>query len=303
MAAGEIAMKKTVFALAVTGSMAAGGIANVHAQSGQESEPATAVPKSAFYVGAGASYSFVNYGQQWVYNKGISSASANGVPVASGTAAGPVTTSLSNQSNFAPVAQLGYFRHFEGSNWLWGAKFSYSYLGTTSSKLNLVIPQSGSSSNPSLGSFSGNSVTGSYNITINHQTTLMPLVGRSFERSFLYVGAGPSLSQIQTSLQNVVGYATFGGNLTNVSGAPQSFYTGQWTVGAAATAGVTFFLAPTWFLDLNYVFSMPNAQITQITSPFNNPGSNGLAFTGTLIGAYTANLSTHAIGLTINKAF
>jgi hypothetical protein len=296
-------MKKTALAVTVIASIAVGSVTGVHAQSEQASEPAFAVPKSAFFVGVGASYSFVNFGQQWVYNKGISNVTLNGAPVASGTAAGPVTTSLSNQSNFAPVAQLGYFRHFEGSNWLWGAKFSYSYLGTTSSQRNLIIPQAGSSSNPSFGNFSGNSVIGSYNITINHQTTLMPLVGRSFERSFLYVGAGPSLSQIQTSLENVVGYATFGGNLTNVSGTPQSFYAGQWTVGAAATAGVTFFLAPTWFLDLNYAFSMPNAQITQITSPFNNPGVNGLAFTGTLIGAYTANLNTHAIGLTINKAF
>lgn len=100
-----------------------------------------------------------------------------------------------------------------------------------------------------------------------------------------------------------MGYATFGGNFTNVSGQPQSFYAGQWTFGAAATAGLTFFLTPSWFLDLNYVFSMPNANITQLTSPFNNPGTGPVAFTGTLIGAYSANLNTHSIGLTINRAF
>jgi outer membrane protein W len=290
-------MNKLALALAAAGSMAI-GIGNAKAQDAD-----VTVPKSAFFIGAGAAYSFVNFGQQWVYNKGISQATLGGVPVASGVAAGPVTTSLSDQSNFAPTAQVGYFQHFEGSEWLWGAKFAYSWLGTTSRKLNLTIPQFGSSSNPAFGDFSGQSVTGAYNVTINHQTTLMPLAGRSFERGFFYVGAGPSLSQISTSLENVVGYATFSGNYTNVSGQPQSFYTSQWTLGAAATAGLTFFLTKSWFLDLNYVFSMPNASITQLTSPFNNPGSGGLAFTGTLIGAYTGNLSTHSIGFTINRAF
>jgi opacity protein-like surface antigen len=268
-----------------------------------QSDEAPTVPRPAFYIGAGAVYTFTTFGQQWIYNQGISTAYAGGVPVTSGTAAGPANPVFSNQSNFAPVAQLGYFRHFEGSNWLWGAKFSYSYLGTTSSMRSLSIPQPGTSSNPALGTFGGGSVVGSYNITINHQTTLMPMVGRSFEKSFFYIGAGPSLSQISSSLENVVGYATFCSNNTNVSGQPQSFYNNQWTFGASATAGATFFLTKSWFLDLNYVFSMPNASITYLTSPFNNPGNGGLAFTGTLIGAYSANLNTHSIGLTINRAF
>ena len=285
--------------------MAAGALICAFVATGAQaqSDEGPSVPRSAFYVGAGAAYTFTSFGQQWIYNQGISTASVGGVPVASGTAAGPANPIFSNQSNFAPVAQLGYFRHFEGSNWLWGAKFSYSYLGTTSSMRSLIIPQPGTSSNPGLGTFGGGSVIGSYNITINHQTTLMPMVGRSFEKSFLYVGAGPSLSQISTSLETVVGYATFGNNNVNVSGQPQSFYTNQWTFGASATAGATFFLTKSWFLDLNYVFSMPNASITYLTSPFNNPGNGGLAFTGTLIGAYSANLSTHSIGLTINRAF
>ena len=272
-------MKKTILAMAIAVATAM-GTAGAQAQSDQaQSHEQPGVPRSAFYVGAGAAYTFTNFGQQWIYNQGISTASVGGVPVASGSAAGPANPIFSNQSNFAPVAQLGYFRHFEGSNWLWGAKFSYSYLGTTSNMRSLIIPQPGSSS-AGLGSFGGGSVIGSYNITINHQTTLMPMVGRSFEKSFFYLGAGPSLSQISTSLETVVGYATFGNNNVNVSGQPQSFYTSQWTWGASATAGATFFLTKSWFLDLNYVFSMPNASITYLTSPFNNPGNGGLAFTG-----------------------
>jgi opacity protein-like surface antigen len=227
----------------------------------------------------------------------------NGTLVASGSAAGPAQFSLDSQSNFAPVAQLGYFRHFGDSSWLWGGKFSYSYLGTTSTKENLIIPQAGSSSDTSVSSFSGNSVTRSYKVSIYHQTTLMPFVGHSFDKSFLYLGAGPSLSQVQTSLNDVVGFADINGTRTDISGAPQSFSFNQWMFGAAATAGITYFLAPSWFLDLSYSFVMPNAQTGYVTSPFNNPRDSGPSFTGTLIGAYTASLSSHALTLTINKAF
>jgi hypothetical protein len=87
-----------------------------------------------------------------------------------------------------------YFRHFGDGAWLWGTRLSYSYLGTTSSLPNLVIPQFGSTTNPNVSSFSGYSVTGSYSVSVYHQTSFMPFVGRSFDNSFVYAGAGPSLS-------------------------------------------------------------------------------------------------------------
>jgi hypothetical protein len=95
-----------------------------------------------------------------------------------------------------------------------------------------------------------------------------------------------------------VGYATINGK-----GAPQSFTSTNWNYGAAAIVGLTYFLALSWFLDLSQGFSMPNARTTYVTSPFNNPGDGTIAFSGTLIGTYTANLSTRAQSITINKAF
>src|SRR5476649_1485276 len=93
------------------------------------------------------------------------------------------------RSNTVPVVQLGYFRHFGDGAWLWGTRLSYSYLGTTSSLPNLVIPQFGSKTNPNVSSFSGYSVTGSYSVSVYHQTSFMPFVGRSFDNSFVYAGA------------------------------------------------------------------------------------------------------------------
>ena len=66
---------------------------------------------------------------------------------------------------------------------------------------------------------------------------------------------------------------------------------------------MTYFLTPSWFVDLSYSFAAPNPQTFYVASPFNNPGSGGPSFQGTLIGTYTANLTTHAIGLKINCAF
>lgn len=263
------------------------------------------VPELAFFVGAGASYSFANFGAQSVYNKGISDVFLNGKMVASGVADGPpVHPFLDSQSNFAPMVQLGYFRHFGSSNWLWGTKFSDSYLGTTSTTENLIVPQFGSSTDSNVSTFTGYSDTGSYSVSIYSQMASMLFVGRSFEKSFVYVGAGPSLSQIQSRLNDVVGYATINGKLTNISGSPQSFSSTDWRYGAAATAGITYFLTPSWFLDVNYLFIAPSARTIFETSSFNNPGDGSLAFRGTLIGTETANLkNTQAVVISINKAF
>jgi hypothetical protein len=111
------------------------------------------------------------------------------------------------------------------------------------------------------------------------------------------------LSRIKGSLINVVGYATINGVLMNISGAPQSFSNSDWRWGAAATAGVTYFLTPTWYLDFSYLFVAPQKRTVFATSSFNNPGTP-LTFTGTLIGTYTENVkNTQAVTIAINKAF
>ena len=152
----------------------------------------TSVPKSGFYVGIGGSANFADFGTQSLYNKGISDVfNGAGVQTSSGTADGPpIKPSFGTTAGFAPVFQLGYFRRFGDSNFLWGAKFLYNYLGNSSTQQNLIIPQYGSSSAGGSSTFGGQSVTGGYTVGVYHQTSFTPFVGYALDRSFFYAGAG-----------------------------------------------------------------------------------------------------------------
>jgi opacity protein-like surface antigen len=292
---------KVVLRLAVACAVVGGGAAKVSAQS-YVPEPACGsnVPRSLFFVASG---------EQSVYNKGISTAFDGGVLLGSGTADGPpVTPTLRTKADCVPLAQLGYFQHVGDSDWLWGVKFSYSYIGATLAEGLLAVPQAGTSTIPGIPSFPGVAVTRSYEVFVDHQMILAPFVGRSFNNGFLYVGAGPSLSRVGASLNDLVGFATFPEGsilpgLRDVSGAPQSDAGTQWAWGIAATVGATYFITPNCFLDLNYTFSNPFPRKFNVESSFRNEIYSPVVFEGTLIGDYTAKASTHSITLSINVGF
>ncbi len=215
----------------------------------------------------------------------------------------PVASSFGDDSHVIPEVRYGYFQQLGNTDWLIGFRFSYSYLGAKSSTSDLIIPQYGTSSNAGVSTFTGYSVTNSYSVAIRHQTSALLFVGHSFGQGFVYAGAGPSFSQIKVELDGVVGYATINGVLTDISGAPQSFSSSDWRLGATATAGVVHFLTPSWFVDLSYMFTAPDARTALFTSAFDNPGSPS-TFAGTLIGTATANVRhTQAIMVSLNKAF
>jgi len=275
-------------------------------------EPArgSKVPRSLFFAGAGAGLGIVASGEQSVFNKGISSIFDNGVLLGTGTADGPpVTPDLGAEVTGVPLGQLGYFRHFGDSDWLCGVKFSYSYLGATNlAAHNLVIPQVGTGTVPNVSSFEGFSVTKSYEVFVDHQMTMAPFVGRSFNNSFVYIGAGPSLSHVGASLNDLVGFATFPKGsllpgLRDVSGRPQSDEQSQWAFGVAASGGLTYFITPSWFLDVNYTFSHPFPSKFHTQLPYRNDIYSPIVFEGTLIGDYTAKVNTHLITISLNVGF
>ncbi len=114
-------------------AVASGQTAKDYIQS-STAEPARGsnVPRSLFFAGAGAGLGIVASDEQSVFNKGISRIFDNGVLLGTGTAEGPpVTPDLGADATGVPLVQLGYFQHFGDSDWLWGIKLSYSYLGTT----------------------------------------------------------------------------------------------------------------------------------------------------------------------------
>lgn len=263
------------------------------------------VPDSAFYVGLGGSFNSIDFGTQDVYAVGTSDIYQDGALVATGTAAGPASFDMDGESGLAPSIQGGYFRKFSDGGWLWGAKFGYSYLDTSSEKNNVLLPQGGefTYTDGDTVPFTGNAVVRTYRTEITHQMALMPLIGRTFERGFLYAGAGPTLSRTRTDLDGLVGFADINGNRQDISGVPQDFSGSDWVYGGAATVGATYFLDPSWFVDLSYTYARTNTYQSDYSSTFSNPGADGRLTEGTLVGDSSGRVVTQAITFTMNWAF
>jgi hypothetical protein len=289
-------------ALASTGSVCA---ADMPARA-PVAPPASSVPASAFFVGLGGSFSSANFGTQDVYAVGTSSVFQNGALTSTGSAAGPGSVDMTSELVLSPSVQAGYFQKFSGSNWLWGAKFSYIHLGATSTVNNVLIPQAGSNTpvggNPV--SFTGTAVARTYQTSIEHQMALTPFIGHSFEKSFVYLGAGPTSSRVRTNVNGLVGFANVTGHPTDVSGAPTDFSGSGWVYGASATVGATYFFNSSWFADFSYTYAVTANKTFDYASPFYNPnGAQGSTINGTLVGSSSGKVITQAVAVTINMAF
>jgi opacity protein-like surface antigen len=305
-------MKRLVFTLAMAGLVAADASARVSAADApppllRTAAPVSFVPASAFFLGMGGGYSVSDFGTQNVYAVGTSNVYRNGLLTSSGSAAGPANIETNTQSAVAFSAQGGYFQHFYGSDWLWGAKFAYSYLGATSMVRNALLPQAGSftATGSNVASpFTGNALVQSFQTNVTHQMAFIPFIGKSFDRSMIYIGAGPTLSQVRTTLNGLIGFADINGTRTDVSGSPVNFSSTDWVYGGAATVGASYFLSQSWFIDVNYTFAMTGNNNSSFSGPFTNPnGANGSTTVGTMVGTSASKLITQGIMATINKTF
>ena len=261
------------------------------------------VPNSAFFLGLGASANWTHFTDQHVYAIGTSNVYSDGLLVASGSAQGPTRIPMNDRFAFAPSFQGGYFQRFGASDWLWGAKLSYNYLGATSTNTNSIIPQFGSYTtidHPAPVPFSGPAYVRASETSLLQEIDLVPFLGRAFGQSYVYAGGGPTLSQTRTRLNGLVGFALVDGAIMDQSGAPQDFSSSSWLIGGAAVVGVTYFFTPTWFLDLNYTYAFTQGHTSTFASPFIDHSSTSV---GTLVGNSAWTAQTQRIGLTINKAF
>jgi hypothetical protein len=156
------------------------------------------VPNSAFFLGLGASANWTNFGHQHVYAIGTSNVFTDGVLSASGSAQGPTNIFMDSRFAFAPSFQGGYFQRFGASDWLWGAKFSYNYLGATSTNNNSIIPQFGTFTtifNPTPVPFSGPAFVRAAQTSLLQEIDLIPFLGHVFGQSYAYVLCYPSLDR------------------------------------------------------------------------------------------------------------
>ncbi len=261
------------------------------------------VPTQGFYLGLGGSVNSTSYNDQSMTATGVSDTyrTSTGQFLSSGTATGPaVSPELDTKTSIAPSLQAGYF-HKLSSNWLVGGKLSYSYLDNKSTSSRFLVPQYGSFGTTS---FTGNAVVQSFQVNVRQQVALMPYVGYTFDRSYVYLGAGPTLSQVQTKINGVIGFADINGNRTDISGTAQNFSNSEWVWGAGATIGATYFLDSSWFIDVNYTIGATQNKTANYNSSFTNVNANtGLTYTGQLIGTSSGTTTTQSFGITINKAF
>ncbi len=300
-------MKRVILALAAVSALPANGavaadMRPLKAVAPVYQVPASLVPRSAFYVGAGGSVNSLGYEEQNIYAQGVSNIFQNGALVASGQAGGPVTPVLDSKTSFAPMAQAGFFQHFGGSQWLWGAKATYSYINARSTQGPLLVPQVGSFTGPTPDTFTGNVVVSDYQSGIRQQINFIPYVGHSFERSMVYVGVGPSLSQVKTNLNGVLGFAAINNTSENITGTPSNFGSTQWVLGGAATIGGTYFIDRDWFIDVNYTFGITETKTNNYAAPFAT-ATDGYTDRGILSGNYTGRIITQSFAVSINKAF
>ena len=267
------------------------------------------VPESAFFGGLGGGWSSGSFWNQDVYGKGTSYSPPYGIHTAQvGSAAGLTGLELDSQSALAPVVQAGYFQHFSGGQWMGGGKLSYSYLGIGSAKNDLQIPQAGGfTEDGSYTPFTGNYLVQSYRQTINHQISLIPFVGRSFERNYLYLGVGPTAVQTKTLIEDITGFESVAVIPTTPTriGLGQKYSTTQWLYGGVAMLGATYFIDPSWFVDISYSYSITGTKTSSWGGSWTDTdiSRSYVTRTGTNTGTTSGSVTTQALAVSINKVF
>lgn len=259
------------------------------------------VPMASWFAGFGGSFNSIDFDQD-LFAAGDGIVYSGDTPVAIGGAGGPAASRESNESTLAPAAQLGYFRHFGASDWLWGAKATYQYTDAAST-IRDIDPQTGileTIDGPD--TFTGNVVVGSYKTQLNHQFAFMPFIGHSFERSYVYAGAGPALFATRTEVDNVLGFADVNGEHAEPTGTPVDFASSQWVWGAAAQIGLAYYLGRNWFVDFNYTFARSDKFSSDYSSPFAD-SSAGYDIVGNLYVSPSQRVTNQSITITINRGW
>jgi opacity protein-like surface antigen len=232
---------------------------------------ASNMPGAGFFIGLGGSYNSLKFDQE-LYAAGVSNVYNGSTLIAFGQAGGPANPFHDNQSTFAPEAQVGFFSHFANSSWLWGAKFRYKYLGITSTDRLVDSPQTGSFTNtgaaPANTSFTGNVVIQQSEIRVEHELTFLAFLGHSFGNTNVYLGAGPALFGTKSFVNHAIGYADINGTHVSITGTPVNYSSSNWVWGTARQIGMTYWFAPTWFLDFNYTYAFSKRYTNNYSSPF-----------------------------------
>lgn len=251
------------------------------------------INQTGFFAGLGGSYNFFRINSEM---SGALNATSGFVPIGlfSGT-----TGSYSNTDEaFAPEGQLGYFRHFSGSQWLWGIEFLYQYSRAKIINHSRFLEPGTSINfiNPPVNVTDEISVS-SIQTRVNDELMLPLFIGRSFTNSFIYLGVGPSLFRTK-HIVDVSSDTVSGLYVGNING----FSNTKWVWGGAVQAGMAFYLNPSWFLKFNYSYAITErykANNAISFSPEINGGLNG----GVVSFNTSHRLIAQEVAVSINKVF
>ena len=265
-------------------------------------------PMGGFFLGLGGSYNLVNV-NQYSWGKGISNFYQGATLDSTGVAEGTGAPFHATTSTLSPEIQAGYIKNFAGSNNLYGVKFSYQYLGLTSTNSNLYIPQLGQLTNyspPSTSSLFGYVNADSVQENTSHEFTFLAFLGRAFDNKYIYLGAGPSLFNMKSHNYYSIGYAEFKGASVDVTGLVSYSSPTIWAWGGAAQIGMTYFINPTWFVDASYTYALSSQHTVSHEQAFAHSFAvGGVTYTtsGPLFTRDTMRVNAQAITLSINKLF
>ena len=275
---------------------------------GDVSATGSDLTRDGFFLGLGANYNSVNLTQN-SWGKGISNiktstgANSNGIAQGNGAPFNNVNNAL------GPSFQTGYFKHITGTPNLVGVKFSYQYLNATATNSNLFIPQIGQTTSAITGVTSplyGYVNADSVQPIINQEVTLLLFAGRSFGNASFYLGAGPSLVNLQSKNYYSIGYANFEGATVNVTGLVSYSSPAFWAWGGTAQMGATYFFTPSWFIDMSYTYTITGNNTTNHQQTFANTSNlAGTIYTtsGTLYTKDILSVTNQSLMFTINKVF
>lgn len=269
----------------------------------------TKTPQGGFFLGLGGSYNLVEV-NQYSWGQGISNVYLGSTLLSYGIAEGTGAPFHNTTARFSPEVQAGYFKHFANSDKIYGVKFAYQYLGATSTNNNLYIPQLGqlnTVSPPSTSSLFGYVNADAVEVTTNHEFTLLAFIGQTFQdNKYVYLGVGPSLFTLQSHNYYSIGYANFNGENVDITGLVSYSSPSIWAFGGAAQLGMTYFIDPSWFLDLSYTYTFSGQYTAAHEQPFvNSFVSAGTTYTtsGNLFTRNTMQITSQAVTLAINKFF
>lgn len=268
--------------------------------------PTAPVVDKGFFVGIGGNYNSASLDNQKIWGKGVNDAYLGPILTSTGSAEGFSNPFYQTVNIFSPHAQAGYFQHFAGSPNFWGAKFSYDFLDAHFADYNMTIAQAGSNYNVITGvttDFTGNYAVESAQTSVNHELLFLAFLGHSFEHIHAYLGGGAVLLGMQSNIYHLIGYADYNGMQgTDISGAPVNLSQSMWEWGGAGQLGLTYFIDPSWFLDVNYTYARTGRNTVKYVSPFTNQiGPDHLI--GTSYINPSQEVAVQSVSLSINKRF